>query len=563
MDLRRAIPVFASGTLLLIAASCGSGGGSTSSFYTVPNNIPKPADTINRAASPQPRSDALTYHLAQYRSEALGASAALFQARHDDVMYTAAVRHAIYLNSINSAAVPAYGGGPETATITAETAYETLITEPVTGGSPWPMLYTSSDLLARVQAVYGGTALLNSIGADRYLVDELYLFDGDVWRSTGTISDFRSYAASAADPVESAWYQRRGRQHLMRASLVYFGYGAKADPVPNGVVATPPYPILNNRFVGALTVVHARPLAGAQGWWPNNNNQNVNPYGLDTDMGGTEQYSGPPIHITLPVAEPLMITNGVLALDLTRVDQYDGVAVSPTFPYSQTTWRRFRVFSNVENLQITSTTDPVGGFTVAGTPAPVISNAPMLYANRIDYGPPPPTVYLTYAIYRINFGGGIDLGSAASPLVEIGDTLRIKVENKANPLPTTASVGEFSYDIVNVNYDSKWVEVNVPVFRWENDYPVPPFESSPTTPATEMIRYGNVENVSLSVYKPTGGRFVAEVDDVMSLTNGEMMLVPIAPLEKNSWYRFRFQLRTPSFDTGLKTVFFKTNGRSY
>lgn len=563
MDLRRAIPVFASGTLLLIAAGCGSGGGSTSSFYSPPNNVIKPQDTINRVASPQPRSDALTAHLAQYRGEALGASAGLFQSRHDDVLYTSAVRHAIYLNTVNSAGVPSYGGGPEGGTILPETDYSTLLTEPIAGGSPWPMCFTNSDLVGRIQAVYGGTTLLGSIGADRYLVDELHFFDGDIWREDGTISDFRGYPKTSADPVEMAWYQRRGRQHLMRASLVYFGYGAKDDPVPNGVVANPPYPILNNRYLGSMSVVHARPLAGALGWWPNNGNININPYGLDTDINGPEQYSGPPIHVTLPVAEPFNRTNGVLALDLTRVDNYEGTPVAPTAPYSATTYRRFRVFSNVENLQVVSTTDPVGGFTAVGTPAPVISNAPMLNSNRISYGPPPTAPTYIYAIYRIQFGGGIDLGTAAVPIAEPGDTLEIKIENKANPLPSGSSVATWSYTIINVNYDAKWVETSIPIFAWPGGFPEAPFESSPTTPATRIIRYGNINNVSLSVFKPSGGVVTAEVDDVMKLANGELMVMPMAPLEKNAWYRFRFQLRTPSYDCPLKTVYFRTNNRSW
>lgn len=560
MDLRRAIPVFASGTLLLIAAGCGSGGGTTSSFYTVPNAVPKPADTINRAASPQPRSDALTYHLAQYRSEALGPSAGLFQARHDDVLYTAAVRHAIYLNTINSAAVPAYGGGPESLNITPSTAYGTMRTEPVVGGSPWPMLFTSSDLVGRIQAVFGGATLLNSIGADRYQVDELYLFDGDIWTTSGNISDFRSYPKTVADPVESVWYQRRGRQHLMRASLVYFGYGAKDDPVPNGVVAIPPYPILNNRFVGALNVVHSRPMAGALGWWPNNNNQNVNPFGLDTDMGGTEQYSGPPLHITLPVAEPILATNGALALDLTRVDQYDGVAIAPTYPYNQLSWRRFRAFTNVQNLQVLSSFDAVGGFQMAGNPVPVIANAPMENSTFVSYKyATPGDPEFSYATYTIQFDASADL-----LLANVGDTLRITVENKASPAPSSGSLGNFDYTIIAVDVNAKTVTVDMPLtIIPPTGHAARPFEALPTT--EPPIRYGTAENVTLSVYNPGASlRFIAEVDNrVMNLTNGEMVVVPVAPLEKNAWYRFRFQLRTPSYDSGLKTVYFKTNSRSY
>jgi hypothetical protein len=557
MDLRRAIPVFASGTLLLIAAGCGSGGGTTSSFYTVPNTVPKPADTINRVPSPQPRADALTAHLAQYRAEALGASAGLFQTRHDDVMYNAAVRHAIYLNSINSSAVGAYGGGPETQTITATTAYSTLLTEPTAGGTPWPMCYTSTDLVARIQAVYGGTTLLQSIGADRYSVDEIYMFDGDIWRTGGAISDFRSYPVSVADPVESAWYQRRGRQHLMRASLVYFGFGAKSDPVPNGVVATPPYPILNNRFVGVLSMVHSRPMAGALGWWPNNNNQNVNPFGLDTDMGGTEQYAGPPLHITLPVAEPIMATNGGLALDLTRVDQYDGSAIAPAYPYNQLAWRRFRAFTNVQNLQVLSSFDTIGGFQMTGNPVPVIANSPMENATFVSYVAIN-SIPLNNATYTIQFAASADLS-----LANVGDTLRITVQNKSNPAPNAASIGYYDYTIVAVDVNAKTVTVNIPLtIVPPNGHAARPFESLPTT--EPPIRYGAIDNVTLSVYNPGASlKYIAEVDKVMNLTNGEMVVVPVAPLEKNAWYRFRFQLRTPSYDSGLKTVFFKTNGRSY
>lgn len=86
-----------------------------------------------------------------------------------------------------------------------------------------------------------------------------------------------------------------------------------------------------------------RPLTQMQGVWPNDGNIDVTPYGLDTDLqnelptvGQDSPYAGPPIHFTLPVAEPFVSITLNFSLDPTAV-----------FPAGwPNRWKKVAVFTN-------------------------------------------------------------------------------------------------------------------------------------------------------------------------------------------------------------------------
>ena len=325
------------GSLLLVACS----GNNEPKVAEPAANQPKPAESIRRLDAPSARSVSLSSKLNTYRLQTFGTR---MDVEHKNVLYTAAYRHAVYMNGINSGqyvASGATGAPPGVADdiINGGSTYEdfrgeaTLPSTTATGVVHiFPALFTNDDLWSRITAVVGGPDLLRNAGPRT--VNEFYLFDGTVLDTTsGDPGFFRGYnldtlnntnpAIYQFDAVDNIWYSRRGRKTLMRAALRSFGFATPQD----GDVSYYPWPVLDGRFLGALTTVSQNPAIAQFGFWPNDGNTDVCPYGLDTDIKDVtippapltvpdvvrHQYSGPPIHITLPINEPFLLNTADLA----------------------------------------------------------------------------------------------------------------------------------------------------------------------------------------------------------------------------------------------------------
>lgn len=320
------------GSLLLVACS----GNEQPKVAEPAANQPKPAESIKRLDAPSARSLSLSSKLNTYRLQTFGTR---MDVEHKNVLYTAAYRHAVYLNGVNCGqyvASGATGAPPGVADDLIDGASDytdvrgeaTLPSTTATGVVHiFPALFTNDDLWSRIAAVVGGPDLLRNAGPRT--VNEFYLFDGAIQDDNGDPTFFRGYnldtlnntnpALYQFDAVDNIWYSRRGRKTLMRAGLRAFGFATPQD----GDVSYYPWPVLDGRFLGALTTVTQNPAIAQLGIWPNDGNTDVCPYGLDTDMKDVvtppppltitdvvrHQYSGPPIHVTLPVNEPFLLND--------------------------------------------------------------------------------------------------------------------------------------------------------------------------------------------------------------------------------------------------------------
>lgn len=501
-------------------------------------NQEKPADSVYRESSPQPRSGQLESRLDTYRQQTyLPSGVAPGRVPHDDVPYTAAYRHAIYLNGLNSITWSrATPSAPDAQIITSASEYEQLLNEPggVAAGE-FPALFTSNSLYTRLEAVRGGRDTLAAGNARSTTVFESYVFDGNVEKKDGTQSFFRGFENTRAtfDAVQNAWYSRRGRMLLARPSLRYFGYGQKCDDgrVP---CASVPYPIMDGQFLGVMVSLHSYPLVQKLGWWPNNGNTDVIPYGLDTDTAGPDQYSGTPIHITIPINQPIPRTTGVRSLTFTRVDSA-GVAQAPsTYPSSQSSWQQFKIYSSVVGLIVPTIATPAGGqFKAAGPIAALLSNIAVTASNPIAWNIPRTADFHTFTV-----DAGTDLST-----VNVGDILVIHI--KAGPY-----TGVYRYTIAAVNNTTKTVSVNFPPLVFTNLAP-----DNPAFPNSAFLN--NFDNLKFDFESATSTVVSTELDE--NLQDGEIVMVPLAPLQNNTSYRVSFQIVTPAYDSGVNTFTFTTN----
>ena len=345
---------------ILVLQSCGTEG---TNPIAAPADFdqPKPPESVVRMRAPADYKGVLTDKVNKYRAETY-ATNNRNPISHDDVLHTAATRHAVYLNTLNSAAYQVTRTGPsgeEAANITSNSLLTALVTEPIapsTAESPYPTYFTSTSMYSRVDAVVGGPDLLkNSNGVGRYIFEN-YVFNGNITNSAGDPSNFRGFSLDSFfnatqvngldnnfqfDVVDNMWYTRRGRHALIQPTARFWGYG---DVQSNKFAC--PWPILNGRFLGVGMVVADRPLTQQLGFWPNNGQTDVTPYGLDTDvwnlqqeLGSDSPYGGPPIHFTLPVAEPFQ-WSGPNALSIT----FTCVAGYPAgWPER---WKALAVFTN-------------------------------------------------------------------------------------------------------------------------------------------------------------------------------------------------------------------------
>ena len=287
------------------------------------SNSPKPAESVKRLDAPYERSLAYTKQLNARRNETFNQE--MPGVLHSNVVYTAAYRHSVYLNSINCANYQPNGAtgvsvGVPTTTVTGDTPYATWRVETAPSGTGiFPALYTNNTAYARVAAVVGSPDLLS--GSSPSDINDFFVFNGNITTTTtGTVGELRGFnrdTRTNADPtkyvftpVDDIWYSSRGRTALMRASLKAWAYASAYD----GSSITPPWPVVDQRFLGTVTTITPAQKVAMFGFWPSRDNQDVCPYGLDTDVtavGGVDNvrhdYSGPPIHITLPVAEPFLM----------------------------------------------------------------------------------------------------------------------------------------------------------------------------------------------------------------------------------------------------------------
>ena len=302
-------------------------------------NDPKPAESVERLNAPYDRSLAYTLQLNSFRSQTYADAiladsgnpnpqlATKLQVLHANVPYTEAYRHSVFLNTSNSATYNPNGAtgkpiGADSKTITSATLYADFRLEKSPGAKAtgiFPALFTNPTIYARIAAVAGSPDIL--AGSSPTTVNEFFVFNGDIPLKSGTgNSELRGFNLNSRTnanpviykftPVDNIWYSSRGRITMMRADMRYWAYASAFD----GDSIVPPWPILDQNFVGTVTTLRSTQNIELFGFWPNNLNTDVCPYGLDPDMStvvgaanARVPYSGPPIHITIPIREPFSI----------------------------------------------------------------------------------------------------------------------------------------------------------------------------------------------------------------------------------------------------------------
>ena len=341
---------------IAVLGGCGAADGDPVSAPVSASQI-KPPQSVPRENAPLERSAQLMAKINLYRQQTFGQSS---NVEHRNVPYTAALRHAIYLNTINSSDVvrgPTGDTGAATVNLDSTNTLPDLREESVvptdSGSRPFPALFTHPDLYSRVAAVVGSPDVLNLSPAA--LVMEDYVFNGNIplasiaggggggggaggggGGASSTNSAFRGFnldQRNAADPTryqfdaaDNLWYSMHGRILAARQGVRYMGY-AQVDDLNQSPQRNfaPPYPLFGGRFKGVWVSILSSDIVAQDGFWPNDFNTNVNPYGLDTDVQSTVSYVGPPIHVTSAVAEPFLITTVQGPAD--GVTAYPGITV--------------------------------------------------------------------------------------------------------------------------------------------------------------------------------------------------------------------------------------------
>ena len=530
VQIRSGIPLV--GALLLLAA-CGD----PNAPLTISSPGEKTRESVYQEQAPQARAVTLTRKLNDYRAQTYNAFNGV---AHRNVLYTEAYRHAVYLNSLNSQNWDdKKGRGADSKTITANSSLATLANEPfeqMSPGFPWPALYTASEVLTRASAVVGSPDLFDGVGNGNFELQEHYLFNGDA----GT--EFRSFPSEIGiyDPVDSVWYQRHGRLSLARGALKYYGFASALD---GGL--QPPFPILNGRFRGVMTTMTDRSGVALEGYWPHDGSV-VTPFGLDTDIGGPTNYPGLPIHVSLPVDEPFLAEGGVVKMAFYRSDG--------TVPQVPLTNRFFKAFSNVEGLTIPinfiigapfyfGTGDPAkdGEYRIIGTPAPFLKNVEVV-SFKSDF-------YINNfkdRLVNLILNPAIDIKLVAS-----GDKVVIKVKGDDRTVTTTiladlrplfGTAGNFQ---VGVDANNHRIDVSMP------DDPDFQFLNAAQAASKE---------ITVDIISTTHSGIAADLD--MKMKNGELVIVPVAPLENNAKYKVELQLKTPGYSWPLHVWEFTTNNNN-
>lgn len=311
------------GGLVLLCASCSTEDKSPLNAPAA-NGQPQPAQSQVRLQAPNPRSSNLTAKLNLYRAQSLSVLVpARADVSHSNVLYTAAVRHSVYMNSVNSVNYNPNGSdglpvGVVTTAITPASPYAKFRSELVkpTNTSIFPAFLTNTDIYARFAAIVGSPDVLNAAG----VANEFYVFNGDVPLDTGLNSEFRGY--SDGDVIDSIWYSRRGRATLMRTDLSFIGYGSVDDQIQGQSPKPPPgWEVVGGKFLGSLATLSNAHAQHALSVWPKDFQTGVRTYGTDTDLDKISQnpttvrhqYAGPPIHVTLPTTQPFLLHTATVA----------------------------------------------------------------------------------------------------------------------------------------------------------------------------------------------------------------------------------------------------------
>jgi hypothetical protein len=243
---------------------------------------------------------------------------------HSNVLYTAALRHSLYMNSVNSVnydpkgTVGSGGVGVVSTAITPASTYADFRAETTkpTGTSIFPALLTHTDIYARFAAIVGSPDVLNVAG----VANEFYVFNGDARQDSGVNSEFRGY--SDGNVIDSIWYSRRGRTTLMRPDLTFIGYGSVDDEFQGQSIKPPAgWEVLGGQFSGTLSTLSNARAQHALSVWPKDLQEGVRTFGTDTDLDKISgdpttvrhQYAGPPIHVTLPTTQPFLLKAGSFA----------------------------------------------------------------------------------------------------------------------------------------------------------------------------------------------------------------------------------------------------------
>ncbi len=308
------------GTLaVLLLGGCAGGDGDA---------LPLTPTDVERLTAPAARTNAYISRINKYRNQAFSAvPGTTSNVAHSDAVYTAAYRHAVWLNTSNSASwTPDTPYGEEGEVTMPDSEYvklndEATVKSTTAGtGSFFPAMATGKTPITRLGRVVGGKSLLNGLLPRDVM--EFYAFNGDVQMVEGdtVTSAFRGFDTSTGlNEVDSLWYSVTGRLGLMRPDTKYVGL---ANPYDGGV--EPPYPVMQGRLSGVALTVGSGTQVARLSYWPSDGNLDVVPYGLDTgfDIGGkgldvntedlqASQYSGPPIHVTLPTGDPILFNKDI------------------------------------------------------------------------------------------------------------------------------------------------------------------------------------------------------------------------------------------------------------
>ncbi len=378
------------GALLL----AGCSGNESPNVNPGANNAAKPAESITRQSAPSSQGSLIS-QINTLRRQSFSAFGGVVSDGSVDisgsnVVYTAAYRHAVNLNTANSGNYQPNGAtglpiGAETATVSTASTLLTLRGEFPNGNNAiFPALFTNTTPFARVAAVVGSPDILRNCQPSD--VHEWGIFNGDQAKENGDPSDFRGFNLYTLDnanpsrylftPVDTAWYSWRGRLLLQRYDTLYVGYGAAADGAGSSSCICPPFPIFNGNFIGVMTTVsqgsgQAFGQPARTGEWPQPGATNVCPYGVDPDIGKTAvpaiapvPYSGPPISLTFPTREPFLVSNVTLGLGI-GFEKVSGAA-SAGFSSSYVAY-----FKNPTGGTFVAFPGGAGGFTALASTVPV------------------------------------------------------------------------------------------------------------------------------------------------------------------------------------------------
>jgi hypothetical protein len=340
----------------LALTSCGS---NTEGTLTPPGT----SGGVTRLSAPVARSMNEISTLNSYRSQAFSVLASNGSSvNHSNILYTAAYRHSVFLNTVNSANYdPITLRGIPGSTVTGSSSTDELRDEKVVSQSSgsYPAYATAVTPWNRVNAVQGGAGLLSQLMGEG--IKEYYLFDGDIPKSTGSTTGSGSGSTSSegehlrgfstADTtalIDNLWYSRKGRFAMLRPNLLAIGVGQPTDSQLSGVI-TPPWPFLDGRFQGTVTCAYGRADQKLLSVWPKDGSTTIRTMGVDTDIAKLvnvssglsvdavvpHSYGGPPITVTLPINVPFLLnpTNVVGGVTVgfrkLEVDPLTGSAQAP------------------------------------------------------------------------------------------------------------------------------------------------------------------------------------------------------------------------------------------